>query len=232
MCDGRAMMVHLDRLRAVVRAAASLTHRLPLVSLLLAVLLLLPPLRAFGEATMVRQMLVQMPLIVLAGWCAGRAWVRAPEGSRAARLRSFADSFNRAGATGIVIASFTMILWMLPRSLDAARLSFGIDALKFASLAFGLGLPVAWSWVRCPPIARAVIHVEVIATLARFGWGYAAADERLCASYLQGDQERAGMLLVAAALAWAVVVAWRPLFGGLGGGKPAAKADRRDGAIA
>lgn len=181
--------------------------------LLLAAALVVPPLRSLGEASMARQMLVQMPLIVLAGWWMGAAWRRAPQASAAGRARSFVDSFNAGGATGLVIASFTMLLWMLPRSVDAARLDLGWDALKFATLALGLGAAAAISWPRCPPIARAVIHVEVIATFVRFGWGYAASDERLCAAYLQGDQRHAGTLLVVAGLVWAIAVAWRPLFG-------------------
>lgn len=194
--------------------------------LLLAAALLVPPLRSLGEASMARQMLVQMPLIVLAGWWVGAAWRRAPQASAAGRARGFVDTFNACGATGLVIASFTMLLWMLPRSVDAARLDLGWDALKFATLALGLGAAAAISWPRCPPIARAVIHVEVIATFVRFGWGYAASDERLCAAYLQGDQRRAGTLLIVAGLVWAIVVAWRPLFGRVAGADVASTANR------
>src|SRR6185437_7752948 len=156
-----------------------------LAPLLLVPALLAPPLRAFAEATMARQMLGQMPLVVLAGWCAGSAWLRAPAGSWIGRMRSVVDSFNAAGATGLVIASFTIVLWMLPRSLDAARFDAGADALKLVTLALALGFPAALSWPRCSPVVRVLIHVEVIATLIRFGWGYAASDERLCSAYLQ-----------------------------------------------
>lgn len=204
----------LDRLRRVSLPGRPLPTVLRLAPLLLVPVLLAPPLRAFAEATMGRQMLVQMPLVVLAGWCAGSAWLRAPAASRIGRIRSVVDSFNAAGATGLVVASFTMVLWMLPRSLDAARLDVGADAVKLVTLALGLGLPAALSWPRCPAVVRVLIHAEVTATLIRFGWGYAASDERLCSAYLQGDQQLAGVLLVAAGLVWALTTAWKPLFGG------------------
>ena len=64
-------------------------------------------------------------------------------------------------------------------------------------------------------MARAVVHLEVIATLARFGWGYLAAEERLCLAYLASDQQRTGELLLWLGAAYAVAVAWRPMFGSL-----------------
>jgi len=65
-------------------------------------------------------------------------------------------------------------------------------------------------------IARAVVHLEVIATLLRFGWGYLAADARLCLAYLADDQQRAGVLLLVLGAFYAVAVTWRPMFGGVG----------------
>jgi hypothetical protein len=77
----------------------------------------------------------------------------------------------------------------------------------------GAGFAVALSWPRCPLIARAVVHLEVIATLFRFGWGYLAADERLCLVYLINDQQRTGEILILFGAVYAVAVAWRPMFG-------------------
>jgi hypothetical protein len=53
----------------------------------------------------------------------------------------------------------------------------------------------------------------VIATLFRFGWGYLAADERLCLAYLVVDQQRTGEILILSGAVYAVTVAWRPMFG-------------------
>ena len=120
--------------------------------------------------------------------------------------------FNAGGVTGLLAAGFVMALWMLPRCLDAARLDAATDAIKFASVA-GAGLAIAVSWPRLPAIARAVVHLEAIATLLRFGWGYLAAEDRLCLVYLAGDQQATGRALIWLAAAYALAIVWRPVFG-------------------
>jgi hypothetical protein len=187
-------------------------------SLLLA--LAVPPLRGWLESSMALHMLAQLPLLAAIGFVLGAAWMRArPEGA-AGRALGFVQSFNAGGVTGILAASFVMVLWMLPRFLDLARLDYGVDALKFASVPLA-GLAVALSWPRLPVIARAVVHLEVIATLLRFGWGYLAAEERLCLAYLAGDQQLTGTLLLWAGAVYAVAISWRPMFGGFPRAKPA-----------
>ena len=58
-----------------------------------------------------------------------------------------------------------------------------------------------------------MVHLEVIATFFRFGWGYLAAEQRLCLAYLADDQTRAGVLLLWFGVVYAVTVTWRPMFG-------------------
>jgi hypothetical protein len=177
--------------------------------------LTLPPLRGWLESSMALHMLVQLPLLAGIGYCLGWAWTLSrPDGTAAHALR-FTQSCNAGGATGLLAASFAMVLWMLPRCLDTARLELAVDALKFLSVP-AAGAAVALSWLRLPAIARAVVHLEVIATLLRFGWGYLAADERLCLAYLADDQQRTGMLLLWLGALYAAAVTWRPMFGGLG----------------
>lgn len=179
-----------------------------------------PPVRAWLEADMALHMLVQLPLLAGIGYCIGETWMRARPGGAAARTLAGAQSFNAGGATGILAASFVMVLWMLPRLLDLARLDAAVDAIKFISVP-AAGLAVALSWPRLPAIARAVVHLEVIATLLRFGWGYVAADERLCLAYLVDDQKVTGELLLGIGAAYAVAVAWRPMFGCVSRVRPA-----------
>jgi hypothetical protein len=177
--------------------------------------LAIPPARAWLESSMTLHMLVQLPLLALTGFCIGVAW-RAAASRTAQRGLLALQSFNAGGTTGLIAASFAMVLWMLPRALDLARLDPSIEALKFASVP-AAGMAVALSWPRLPTIARAVLHLEVIATLLRFGWGYLAAEERLCLAYLAGDQQRTGELLLWAGAAYALAAVWRPMFGGAGG---------------
>jgi hypothetical protein len=176
-------------------------------------LLGVPYMRAWLESSMVLHMLVQIPLLAWTGYCSGHAWMRSQPAGATGRALGIVQSFNAGGVTGILGASFVMALWMLPRLLDLARLDGFADAIKFISVPFA-GLAVALSWPRLPAIARAVVHLEVIATLARFGWGYLAADQRLCLAYLTEDQQVAGELLLWLGGAYAVCVAWRPMFAG------------------
>lgn len=161
---------------------------------------------------MALHMLAQLPLLAILGYGLGRAWMQARPAGAAARSLNCLQSFNRGGATGILAASFVMVLWMLPRFLDLARLDVAADALKFASVP-AAGLAIALSWPRLPVIARAVVHLEVIATFFRFGWGYLATDERLCLAYLADDQQRAGEILLWLGAIYSIAVVWRPLFG-------------------
>ena len=178
-------------------------------------LLALPAVRNALELTMVRHMLVQLPLLALIGACLGVLWLDAHRTGKAAIALRALQQFNAGGATGILAASFVVMLWMLPRCLDLARLDATVDALKLVTVP-AAGLAVAVSWARLPVIARAVVHIEVIASFWRFGWGYLAADTRLCLAYLADDQQRAGELLLWAGVLYAVLVVWRPLFGGVG----------------
>jgi hypothetical protein len=193
-------MTRLDPLRGMLWAA---TAWIALAS---------PALRGWLESSMALHMLVQLPLLAATGYGAGVVWMLAQPGTAWARPRAFVQSFNGGGLTGIVAASFVMVLWMLPRLLDLARLDPAADAVKFVTVPLA-GLAIALSWPRLPVIARAVVHLEVIATFFRFGWGYLAADERLCLAYLAGDQQFTGELLIWAGAAWCVAVAWQPMFG-------------------
>ena len=184
------------------------------------IVLAAPAMRAWLESSMALHMLVQLPLLAATGFLIGRAgWNARPDGA-IGRAFGVTQSFNAGGVTGIVAASFVMVLWMLPRFLDLARLDPAVDALKFASVPLA-GLAVALSWPRLPVIARAVVHLEVIATFARFGWGYLAADERLCLAYLTDDQQLTGSLLLWLGAFYAIAIAWRPMFGGFPRVRPA-----------
>jgi hypothetical protein len=203
-------------MQAMSRAAEPLRAVLPIALLWLA--LAAPVTRAGLEASMALHMLVQLPLLAWIGWRIGRAWMESRTGGGAARALAGVQSFNAGGVTGLIAASFVMVLWMLPRFLDLARLDVAVDALKFFSVP-AAGLMVALSWPRLPAIARAVVHLEVIATLFRFGWGYLAAEERLCLAYLAEDQRLTGELLLWLGALYALAAVWRPMFGNIGAGR-------------
>ncbi|MGQ0522327.1 MAG: hypothetical protein ACT4P8_01545 [Betaproteobacteria bacterium] len=183
------------------------------LALALVVALAVPAMRNWLESAMVLHMLVQLPLLALSGFWIGRAWLAARHDGAIARMLAYCQTWNAGGATGLVMAAFIMVMWMLPRFLDLARLDPVVDAIKFMTIA-AAGVFVAVSWRRCPGIARAVVHLEVIAMLLRFGWGYLAAEDRLCLVYLANEQQEVGTLLLWLAALYAIAVIRRPLFGG------------------
>lgn len=167
--------------------------------------LALPPVQHALTATMTRQMLVQIPLLVAAGWLLAQALPRS-------LARRFAP-WNRGGITGVLLASFVALGWMLPRALDAAAVEPAIAALKFASVPLLIGVPMALSWPRAGFVLRGVLLLELIASAFRFGWLYLATPERLCNNYLLNDQQWLGWMLIALGGAGALALAAWALFG-------------------
>src|SRR5688572_1309882 len=101
--------------------------RLGLAAAGLWLILCAPPLRGWLESSMASHMLVQLPLLAVIGYALGWAWLKAQPGGAAARALEAGQSFNAGGATGILAASFVMVLWMLPRLLDLARFDAEMD---------------------------------------------------------------------------------------------------------
>lgn len=156
--------------------------------------LLLPPLRAWLEATMTRQMLMQIPVVIGAGW-----WlmVLLPPNWQ----RRF-ETWNPGGVAGLVLAVVLGAVVMTPRVLDAATYDIGDDALKLAC-AFSCGAAAGASWRPAGIPGQAFVVGNV-------GWMLAAAGlllrdwpQRVCAAYLEQDQRIAGTGLVL----WAVTLA-------------------------
>jgi len=98
---------------------------------LVILVLLAPPVRHALEATMTAQMLVQLPLLVVAGWLLSRAFPP--------RVLAKVERWNHRGITGLVLATVTAAFWMLPRSLDAATSHPLIAAAKYLSVPLRLG---------------------------------------------------------------------------------------------
>ena len=156
--------------------------------------LVLTPLRSLLESSLQGHVLVQIPLLIALGFWLGRAgdkWIE-----------PWQRSWNGGGIAGVLSASFTIAFWMLPRWLDASISEPAVAAAKYLSLPLLAGLPLALSWPRLHPIARAVVKIELIAMLVRLGWLYLISPDRLCNNYLLAEQIILGQafLLLAAAL--------------------------------
>lgn len=166
-------------------------------------LIALTPAGTMLEATMTGHVLVEIPLLVAVGVVLGAR----VEPS----LWRVLVPLNSGGIPGVLIATFALAFWMIPRWLDAALSDPVVAFAKYVSLPVLVGMPLAWSWRRMHPIARGVVKIEFLSMLFRLGWLYLISPERLCNNYLLGDQLwlGRGFLVVGVALS----VAWLvPLF--------------------
>lgn len=167
--------------------------------------LALPPARHALEATMAQHMLVQLPLLALAGgWLAPCLPARAAE-----RL----GEWNRGGISGLLLASLAAMVWMLPRALDAALEGPWAAIAKLVGVPLLIGLPLALSWPRAGFVVRGVFLVEVVATAVRLSRLYLLAPVRLCSNYPLNDQQQLGRALLGIGVATGLWLAWKLVWG-------------------
>jgi len=150
-------------------------------------------LRSAAIESPVQHVLVQMPLLVLAG--AAAAWNLQVRRSRALPL--------------LLMALTAFLFWMLPRYVDWALAPVG-EAAKYLSLPLLLGAPLRLSWPWLGPILRGFLKANALSMLGVLGFLYTHAPVRICNSYLVSAQQDLGFafLYLAAALAclWAIPV--------------------------
>jgi len=131
------------------------------------------------EASMIRHVLIQIPCLVLIGYLFAYQYLN---------TNRFLTLINEKGLAGILLCIFIGGYWMLPRALDAALLDPAVAFMKYISLPFFVGIPLAISWKKIHPIARAVIKIEFLTMLFRLGWLYLVSPIRLCNFYQLNEQ--------------------------------------------
>lgn len=182
-----------------------ISGRLCLAGALLWAALALPPARRALESAMTLHMLVQIPLLALAGgWLANGTprWLERP-----------LSAWNHRGISGLLLASLAGMVWMLPLAMDAALDNPRAELAKFLSVPLLVGAPIALSWPRAGFVVRGVVLLELIATMLRLGWLYLISPERLCSNYLLDDQQRLGKILLVAGFAVLLILAWKLMWG-------------------
>lgn len=174
-------------------------HRLPaLAASLLTIALSLPPLRSLIEQSMVWHMVIQMPLLVLAGWLS--MGTIASHGT-AQRL----GAWNRYGLTGCIAAQAILAYWMLPLAIDRAIVLAASDLLKLATL-FACGAMLRHSIDRAPLVLQLFFVGTSVSMMTWLGLYFATTELRLCNAYSLQSQADAGWGL--AALTIALGAAW------------------------
>jgi len=150
-------------------------------------LLALPPVRGLLEASMTLHMLVQFPLLVLAGFLLARM-IPAPW-----RLR--ADAWNAHGIAGLLASALVLMVLMIPRLLDLSLLDARIEAAKFLAL-LACGTALQLSWRRAGLLVQGFFLGNLLPMTAAAGQWFQDTPVRLCNAYLLDDQLRLGQGLV------------------------------------
>ncbi|MEO8803520.1 MAG: hypothetical protein ABI304_05100 [Rudaea sp.] len=179
--------------------------RLCVAGAILWAVLALAPIRHALEATMTLQMLVQMPLLALAGWLVAQSIPRWLDRGLA--------YWNYNGISGLLLASLTGTVWMLPLAMDAALDDWRVALAKFLSIPLLIGAPIAVSWPHAGFVVRGVVLLELIATALRLGWLYLISPVRLCSNYLLDDQQQLGKILLTIGWLLLLVIVWKLMWG-------------------
>jgi hypothetical protein len=150
--------------------------------------------RGVLEASMLRHMAVQLPLLVACGalW---RPWL-----AHATAWRARLAACDAHGLAGMTAAVFVLTYWMIPRALEQSLTAPAAAVLKFASL-LALGLVLPGSLHRAHAVVQMFFVANVAAMMAIAGMLYQQMPQRLCNAYLLDDQAAAGRALVWLAIA-------------------------------
>ncbi|MFA6202739.1 MAG: hypothetical protein WC710_06060 [Gallionella sp.] len=168
----------------------------PVIGVSIIIVLAVPFMRRMMESDMVLHMLVQIPLILFAGWSLARGCTE--------QVKVGLQRWNYAGIAGLLMTSLVLIFWMLPRALDIVLTNNTLELLKFLSLVMA-GAALKLSWQAAGMIARGVFLGNVLPMMMVVGWLYIESPVRICNSYLSNDQLRTGRGLLALSIAGSLI---------------------------
>ncbi|GJJ03054.1 hypothetical protein RugamoR64_35920 [Duganella rhizosphaerae] len=157
--------------------------------------------RHWLEAAMLRHMLLQVPLLLAAGWMLAGGAARSTAPAAIARC-------DQHGVCGLTVLLFVTAYWMIPRALEQSITAPGAEAAKFASL-LALGAIMPGSLRRANSIVQLFFLGNFSWMMAVAGIQYQSMQQRLCNAYLLDDQAWTGVGLVAASVAIAAIWCWR-----------------------
>lgn len=158
----------------------------------------LPPVKNWIESSMVGQMLVQIPSLVIAGTLISRGL------NLIHSMRI--SAYNAGGLPGTLLAIFVIAFWILPRWVDASLNEPLVALAKFITLPILAGIPLYFSWSKLGAISKGFIWSNLISMLIVMGWLYLAAPIRLCNNYLVEQQYHLGWSMLT--LATLIFVYW------------------------
>jgi hypothetical protein len=148
--------------------------------LLLLIALMLPPVSNLMESVMIIHMHMQMPMLVIIGIIMASFFQE--------RFPEFFKKWNENGVPGILLFIIIMLYWMMPRTMDEALTSTGVEIFKFISLPFLAGIPLMDSWKKLSSSGKNAVIIFFTAVFIGIGWLYINAPNPLCNNYLVIDQ--------------------------------------------
>lgn len=179
-------------------------RRQALCGLALLALLAMPALRHRMEAGMASHMLLQFPLLIVAGALLAAACPAA--------WRRGLERWNTLGIAGLVASAGVLGLSMVPRLLDLALVDARVEIAKWLAL-LACGAALRLSWHAAGVVVQGFFLGNVLPMTGVVGILYQNAPQRVCNSYLLDEQLLVGQILVWSALGigagWMALVAWR-----------------------
>lgn len=121
--------------------------------------------------------LIQMPLLAAAGY-------------HLPHHRVLSDA--AIGPT-LILALTAFVIWMLPRSVDAALSDTSWHLAKFVTIPFFCGTALSLAWPVIGPVLRGFLKAQTVSMLFLLSFLYTHAPIRICNSYLIDDQYRLGL---------------------------------------
>ena len=155
-----------------------------------------PAARNMMEGDMALHMLLQFPLILLAGWLLALGLP--------AQAKAELQKWNHAGIAGLLLAAMVLMFWMIPRALDMALSDGMMEFWKFLTLAL-TGAALQLSWQAAGLIVRGFFLGNILPMMMVVGWLYIEVPVRICNAYLVDDQSRTGSGLLALSIAGSLV---------------------------
>ena len=157
-----------------------------LISFIAWLILALPKMQIALQQNMLSHMLLQIPLLILIGIIVGLV----------IKTKNHIKINYSYALPGLLIASFSMLFWMLPRSLDASLSSSSYAIAKFITLPLLIGIPLALCWDAITPITKGFFITQIISMLMVLSWLYIESPVRLCNYYLINEQQQLGNALL------------------------------------
>jgi hypothetical protein len=158
-------------------------HTLNTLLLLAALALSIPPARSLIEQSMFWHMMVQMPLLILAGY------------RLTTTLPKHCERFNAYGLTSFMGVLVILTYWMLPVTIDRAVTMPSVDLMKVTSLLL-CGICLKTSLDAAPRTAQLFFIGYLLAMLVTLGVYFVTSEVRLCNAYSSETQIQTGYGLI------------------------------------